>query len=35
VSLSVYPLNVGRQRLGKHVPAAVFYRVRVVSKESR
>jgi hypothetical protein len=45
-SVCLYPPNVARQWLGKHVPAAtrnnrkniggvVFYAVRVVSKESR
>jgi hypothetical protein len=40
--VSVYPLIVATQRLGKHVPAAtktvggvVFYAVRVVSKGRR
>jgi hypothetical protein len=42
VGLSVYPLAVARQRLGKHVPAqrgivggVLFYAVHDVSKESR
>jgi hypothetical protein len=42
VGLSVYPLIVARQGLGKHVPAqrgnvegVVLYAIHVVSKESR
>jgi hypothetical protein len=42
VDLCVNPLTVARQRLGKHVPAAIrnccrrrFYASHVISKESR